>query len=272
MAGFWLAFHVAICICDQVPLAVFAAIPTLAAALAVRNLAFRYGDDCPIFENLTVQIAVGDRVGLIGPNGAGKTTFFLLCCGILVPQAGEIHLFGQPVQPGEFRSEIGLVFQNPSDQLFSPSVWDDVAFGPVEMGLPPEEVARRVEWALDWTGTADLRDRAPHHLSGGQKRMVAIAGVLACQPRLTIYDEPSANLDLRSRRRLIQFFQTSAPTLADLPTTLISSHDLELILETCNRVLLLDGGDLIADGDPMTVMGDRALMEAHGLELPYSLR
>jgi cobalt/nickel transport system ATP-binding protein len=122
------------------------------------------------------------------------------------------------------------------------------------------------------TGTVDLRDRAPHHLSGGQKRMVAIAGVLACQPQLTVYDEPSANLDLRSRRRLIEFLQTPPPAATAPPTTLISSHDLELILETCNRVLLLDGGALMADGDPMTVMGDRALMEAHGLELPYSLR
>ena len=158
-----------------------------------------------------------------------------------------------------------MVFQNPDDQLFSPSVWDDVAFGPQNLGLGGEQLAARVQAALHTTGVSGLADRAPHHLSGGEKRMVSIAGVLAMQPRLIIYDEPSASLDIRSRRRLINFLQESPVT------SLISSHDLEFILEVCHRVVLLDQGRIVADGPPRQLMADKNLMAAHGLERPHSL-
>ena len=167
--------------------------------------------------------------------------------------------------PGSFRPEIGLVFQNPDDQLFCPSVWDDVAFGPQNLGLSRDRVAERVQQALSVAGVQDLATRAPHHLSGGEKRMVSIAGVLAMRPQLVICDEPSANLDIRSRRRLIRFLQQVKETL------LVASHDLELILEVCDRIVLLDEGRVIAQGNPRQMMCDQELMEAHGLERPHSL-
>ncbi|MCT7974996.1 energy-coupling factor ABC transporter ATP-binding protein [Laspinema olomoucense] len=235
------------------------------AAIAIDELCFSYPDKADVLQNISLRIHPGDRVGLIGSNGAGKTSLFLSICGILKPISGQISLFNRPVVPGEFYPEIGLVFQNPNDQLFSASVWDDVAFGPQNMGLSGSELSDRVRTALDLTGVRDLETRPPHHLSGGQKRMVAIATVLAMQPQIILYDEPSANLDLRARRRLIHFLQTSQETL------LISSHDLELILEVCDRVILMDEGRIITTGSPDVVMADAPLMEAHGLEKPHSL-
>ena len=234
-------------------------------AIFIKNLCFSYPDKPDVLDGVDFQVAPGERVGIIGPNGAGKTTLFMSICGVLTPTGGEIMLFGEPVQPGEFRPEIGLVFQNPNDQLFCASVWDDVAFGPQNMGLSPVEVEKRVQEALSVTGLLNLGSRPPHHLSGGEKRMVAIAGILAMSPLAVIYDEPSASLDIRSRRRLIQLLQSSRQTL------LISSHDLELILETCDRVILMDAGKIIADGNPQEIMGDAQLMENHGLEKPHSL-
>ncbi|NJK61777.1 MAG: ABC transporter ATP-binding protein [Synechococcaceae cyanobacterium SM2_3_1] len=234
-------------------------------ALQIKDLCFSYPDCQDILSNLCLQVQAGERVGVIGPNGAGKTTCFLSICGVLRPTRGEVFIFGDPVIPGQLRSEVGLVFQNPNDQLFSTTVWEDVAFGPENMGLSPEAIRERVQQALRFTGTEALAERPPHHLSGGQKRMVAIAGVLAMQPQIMIYDEPSANLDMRARRRLIQFLKQSEQTL------LIASHDLEFILEVCQRVILMDGGQIVADGSCTEVMGDQELMEAHALEKPHSL-
>lgn len=234
-------------------------------AIFIKNVCFSYPDKRDVLCGVNFQVLPGERVGIIGPNGAGKTTLFMSICGVLTPTAGEIMLFGEPVQPGEFRPEIGLVFQNPNDQLFCASVWDDVAFGPQNMGFSPLEVEKQVQEALAVTGLLELALRPPHHLSGGEKRMVAIAGVLAMSPLAVIYDEPSANLDIRARRRLINFLQSSPQTM------LISSHDLELILETCDRVILMDAGKIIADGNPQEIMGDAQLMENHGLEKPHSL-
>ncbi len=234
-------------------------------AIQIKDLCFSYPDCRDILCDLDLQVGSGERVGVIGPNGAGKTTCFLSICGVLKPSGGEVRIFGDPVIPGQLRSEVGLVFQNPNDQLFSTTVWEDVAFGPENMGLPPEVIRDRVQQALRLTGTEALADRPPHHLSGGQKRMVAIAGVLAMQPQIMIYDEPSANLDMRARRRLIEFLRQSEQTL------LIASHDLEFILEVCQRVILMDGGQIVADGSCAEVMGDQDLMEAHALEKPHSL-
>lgn len=235
-------------------------------ALSVAGLCFGYPDRPAVLQDVALSVQAGERVGLIGANGSGKTTLFLALCGVHTPLAGAMHLFGQPIVAGQFRPEIGLVFQNPNDQLFCPCVRDDVAFGVQNMGVPAPEVAARVTEALTAAGVLHLADRVPHHLSGGEKRMVAIAGVLAMRPRLVLYDEPDANLDSRARRRLIRFLQAASETI------LIASHDLELILEVCNRVILMDRGRIVAAGQPEVIMGDAALMEAHGLECPHSLR
>ena len=239
--------------------------PEGGAALVVEGVQFAYPGRDLVLHDVSFTIQPGERVGLIGSNGAGKTSIFLLVSGLLKPDAGTVKLFGESVRKGSFHPEVGLVFQNPSDQLFSPSVRDDVAFGPINMGLEPGEVETRVTQALLTTGTHDLAERPPHHLSGGEKRMVSIASVLAMQPRLLIFDEPDANLDTRARRRLIRFLQNAPQTL------LVASHDLEMILEVCDRVLLLDGGRVVADGTPAAIMGDAVLMAAHGLEKPHSL-
>lgn len=235
-------------------------------AIAVSDLSFSYPDRPAVLQGVNFNIYPEERVGLIGPNGAGKTTLFLSICGILTPTSGDISLLGKPVVVGEFRPEIGFVFQNPDDQLLLPSVWEDVAFGPQNMGMSGDEVNDRVQDALSLTGVEALAERVPHNLSGGEKCLVAIAGVLAMRPQLVLYDEPSANLDMRYRRRVINFLQTAQQTI------LISSHDLELIIEVCDRVLLLDEGRIIADGTPQQVMADESLMNAHGLEMPHSLR
>ncbi|MFN5513930.1 MAG: energy-coupling factor ABC transporter ATP-binding protein [Cyanobacteriota bacterium] len=235
-------------------------------ALTLTNLCFSYGDGTDALRGVTLQINPGERWGLIGCNGSGKTTLFLLICGVLAPKAGEIELFNQQVKLGQFYPEIGLVFQNPDDQLFCPSVWEDIAFAPQNLGLSETEIQERVTSALAMTGIEALAQRPPHHLSGGEKRMAAIAGVLAMKPKMILYDEPSANLDHRARRRLIQFLQEASETL------MISSHDLELILEVCDRTALLDGGKIMATGAPRQLLGERELMERYGLETPYSLR
>lgn len=235
-------------------------------ALSVSGLRFAYPDGPEVLGGVSLGAARRERIGLIGPNGAGKTTLFLAICGVLEPTAGEVSVFGSRVEAGKFNPEVGMVFQNPDDQLFSPSVREDVAFGPANLGLPKAEVEARVAAAMRITGVEYLAERAPHHLSGGEKRMVSIAGVLALEPGLVVYDEPSANLDIRSRRRLIEFLKGADHSI------LISSHDLELILEVADRVILMDGGRVVTGGDPAEVLSDEALMERHGLERPHSLR
>jgi len=233
--------------------------------LTVSRLCFSYADKPDVLKSIDLEVTAGERVSLIGPNGAGKTTLFLLICGVLKPAVGEIWLLGKPVVSGKFNPEVALVFQNPDDQLFCPSVKDDVAFGPQNMGLSKEEVEARVAEALSTVGGSKLAERPAHHLSEGEKRIISIAGALAMRPKLIIYDEPSANLDIRSRRRLIRLLQSSPET------TLIASHDLELVLEVCNRVVLMDEGTVIADGNPLEILGNDKLMEAHGQEKPHSL-
>jgi len=180
-------------------------------AVEVNQLWTAYPGHPPVLQGLDLRVEVGQHLGVIGPNGAGKTTLFLTLCGLLPPCSGQVSLFGQPLRPGQFRPEVGLVFQDPNDQLFAPSVAEDVAFGLRNLARPEAEIAAAVREALHLTGTLHLADRPPHHLSGGEKRMVAIAGILAMKPQLVLYDEPTANLDLRARRRLIVFFATGRP-------------------------------------------------------------
>lgn len=234
-------------------------------AIDINNLYFEY-NKYDLFNNLSLTIEANTKVGLIGANGAGKTSLFLSICGILTPKLGEIKLFDKIVKPNNFYPEIGLVFQNPDDQLFSPTVKDDIIFGAENLGLSADEIELRMSNILKATGVEHLQNRIPHQLSGGEKCMVAIASVLIMNPQIILYDEPSANLDLKARRRLINFLESSSQTI------LISSHDLELILEVCQRVVVLNQGKIVADGNPKEIMSNGNLMLENNLEIPSSLK
>lgn len=235
------------------------------SAIKVSGLNFSYQKDIPALRNIQLEVEPGEKLGIVGPNGAGKTTLFLVICGILRPDSGQVHLLEKPVVNGRFNPQAAMVFQKSDDQLFCPTVLDDVAFGPANMGLDQKEIDKRVKQALSKVGALELASRPVHHLSEGEKRIVSIAGALAMHPRLIIYDEPSASLDIRSRRRLISILKNSAQT------SIIASHDLELILEVCTRVIIMDKGLIMADGDPAEIMGNEQLMLAHGQEKPHSL-
>ncbi len=239
-------------------------------AIQARDLRFAYPDGASALSGVSFDVAAGESVGLVGPNGAGKTSLFLCLSGVLQARGGTLRVGGlDPRDPSQRRhlpSQVGIVFQNSDDQLFNATVFDDVAFGPLNLELPPDEVRQRVDEALARVGLTGMEERVPFHLSGGEKRRVALAGVLAMRPSILLLDEPSMYLDPRGRRELIRLLHALGGT------RMIASHDLELILQTCQRVLLLDGGRSIADGPAQTVLADAALMEAHGLEVPYPLR
>lgn len=239
-------------------------------AIQVRDLSFAYPDGASALSALSFAVSAGERIGLVGPNGAGKTSLFLCLSGVLKPRAELLRVSGldlrDPAQRKSLPTQLGIVFQNSDDQLFNATVFDDVAFGPLNLDLPPDEVRKRVAEAMERVGLTGMEERVPFHLSGGEKRRVALAGVLAMRPSILLLDEPSMYLDPRGRRELIQLLHTLGGT------RMIASHDLELILQTCDRVLLLDGGRLAADGPARQILADAALMEAHGLEVPYSLR
>jgi cobalt/nickel transport system ATP-binding protein len=237
--------------------------------IRVAGLTFAYPGGPTALDGVSFEAAPGENIGLVGPNGAGKTTLFLCLSGVLTIRPGIVQLAGlDPAQPTDRRrlpAKVGIIFQNSDDQLFQTSVLDDVAFGPLNLGLDRDEVRRRVAEALQEVGMAGMEERVPFHLSGGEKRRVAIAGVLAMRPEIMLLDEPSMYLDPRGRRELIGL-------LNRLPVTkIIASHDLEMIRETCQRVLMLDHGQLVADGMPRALMSDAERMNAHGLEVPHSL-
>ncbi|HKA08125.1 MAG TPA: ABC transporter ATP-binding protein [Gemmataceae bacterium] len=229
----------------------------------VRELRFAYPDGRQALDGVTIHVTAGESVGLIGPNGAGKTTLFLCLCGVLRAAPGSIRIAAlDPAALNERKqlpSHVGVVFQNPDDQLFSSTIGEDVAFGPLNLHLSAEEVKKRVAEALDRVGMTGQDDRVPFHLSGGEKRRAAIAGVLAMHPEVLLLDEPSMFLDPRGRRELIRLIN-------DLPgTKLIASHDLALVRDTCSRVILMDAGRVVTEGKT-EILKDSALMEEHGLE------
>ena len=239
---------------------------TGAASLQVRDLAYAYPDGHQALYGINLTVLRGERVALLGPNGAGKTTLVLHLNGILVGGHGTVTVAGMEVTAEnlrEIRRRVGIVFQDPDDQLFMPTVREDVAFGPANLGIRGDELDSRVRHALDQVGMLGYLDRPPHHLSYGQRRRVAVATVLAMQPEILVLDEPSSNLDPASRREL-------ADILLDLEvTTLMVTHDLPYALELCPRAVILDDGSIVASGATHDLLCDDRLMREHRLELPY---
>lgn len=236
-------------------------------AVQVQGLRFDYPDGTPALRGVDLQIAPGQCTAIVGANGAGKSSLLMQLNGLLLPTAGQVTIDGLRVERttlAAIRQWVGYVFQDADDQLFMPTVHEDVAFGPRNQGLPASEVQQRVQAALQQVGAAHLASRAPWRLSGGEKRAVAIAGVLAMQPRVLVLDEPSAGLDPAARRRLIGVLQ------ACTPTRVLATHDLDLVLDICQRVVVLHQGRLRADGAPAAVLADTALLAECGLEPPLS--
>jgi cobalt/nickel transport system ATP-binding protein len=237
-----------------------------ATALEVRGLAYSYPDGHQALRQVDLTVAPGERIALLGPNGAGKTTLILHLNGILQPGAGGVDVGGLPVTRAnlkEIRRRVGVVFQDPDDQLFMPTVRDDVAFGPANLGLRGDALEQRVQRALSAVGMADAAGRPPHHLSFGQRRRVAVATVLAMDPQILVLDEPTSNLDPAARRDL-------ADIIDALPVTaIIATHDLPYALELCPRTVILNDGVIVADGPTAEILADAAVMAANRLELPY---
>jgi cobalt/nickel transport system ATP-binding protein len=234
--------------------------------LDVRGLAYAYPDGHQALFGVDLHVHAGERVALLGPNGAGKTTLVLHLNGILAAGAGAVSVSGLPVEKRnlqEIRRRVGVVFQDPDDQLFMATVREDVAFGPANMGVRGAELERRVLDALDMVGMADFVDRPPHHLSFGQRRRVAVATVLAMEPEIVVLDEPSSNLDPASRRELADILRSLDVTL------LMVTHDLPYALELCPRSVVIHDGVVVADGSTYDVLTDDALMRANRLELPF---
>jgi cobalt/nickel transport system ATP-binding protein len=241
-------------------------------AIEIENLRYRYHDGSEALRGVSFAIQPGECVGLLGPNGSGKSTLLLHLNGILPEKlAGNsiVRIDGEPITPqnlDQVRRRVGLLFQDPDDQLFCPTVAEDVAFGPQQLGLAGAALAERVEHALAEVGLAGYGHRSTHHLSHGEKRRACLAGVLACEPSVLVLDEPTSGLDPRGRREFKQLLQRISAT------KLIATHDLEWAVELCSRVIVLDGGTVVADGPTAAVLNDEALMLAHGLERPHSLR
>ncbi|WP_139977810.1 energy-coupling factor ABC transporter ATP-binding protein [Nocardioides litoris] len=234
--------------------------------LDVRGLAYAYPDGHQALYGVDLHVHRGERVALLGPNGAGKTTLVLHLNGVLTAGAGSVTVGGLPVEKrhlAEVRRRVGIVFQDPDDQLFMGSVRDDVAFGPANLGLRGAELDARVRRALDQVGMTEHLDRPPHHLSFGQRRRVAVATVLAMEPDVLVLDEPSSNLDPASRRELADILRALDVTV------LMVTHDLPYALELCPRSVVLAEGQVVADGATYDVLTDDALMRAHRLELPF---
>ncbi|MEU7635551.1 MULTISPECIES: energy-coupling factor ABC transporter ATP-binding protein [unclassified Streptomyces] len=240
--------------------------PAPAPSLAVAGLAYAYPDGHQALFGVDLTLQRGERVALLGPNGAGKTTLVLHLNGILEAGAGSVTVAGLPVAKrhlAEIRRRVGIVFQDPDDQLFMPTVREDVAFGPAAAGLRGAELDARVTEALDRVGMTAFADRPPHHLSFGQRRRVAVATVLAMRPEILVLDEPSSNLDPASRRELADILRSLDVTV------LMVTHDLPYALELCPRSVVLSGGVIVADGTTQELLCDEELMRGHRLELPF---
>jgi cobalt transport protein ATP-binding subunit len=244
----------------------------MSESIQVEGLRYRYHDGTEALRGVNFTIEPGECVGLLGPNGSGKSTLLLHLNGILpekISGDGAIRIAGQAITAANLESvrrQVGLLFQDPDDQLFCPTVEEDVAFGPQQLGLTGKALEAKVERSLAMVGLVGYGHRATHHLSHGEKRRVCLAGVLACEPTVLVLDEPTSDLDPRGRREFKALLQGIAAT------KLIATHDLEWVVELCSRVIVLDGGIVVADGPTTEILNDEALMLAHGLERPHSLR
>jgi cobalt/nickel transport system ATP-binding protein len=243
-------------------------VDTEPTAIELTGLTYRYPDGTRALDGVDLAVAAGDSVALLGPNGAGKSTLLLHLNGILRPDAGTVVIGGLAITDEtvrEVRTRVGMVFQDPDDQLFMTTLADDVAFGPLNMGLSRDEVEHRVHEALHAVGLADETSRPAQHLSFGQRKRAAIATVLAMRPAVLVLDEPTSNLDPRARREMIAL-------LASLTATkIVATHDMDLALRLCGRAVVMDDGAIVADGPAAAIMSDAALVEAHGLERPVAL-
>jgi cobalt transport protein ATP-binding subunit len=233
--------------------------------IELEHVHYRYPDGFEALKGVGLRVNAAEKVALVGPNGAGKSTLMLHFNGTLRPEHGTVRVAGLPVDRQTIRrvrAEVGLVFQDPDDQLFSPTVFDDVAFGPLHMGLPAAEIHARVERALASVGMSAFAHRVPHRMSLGQRKRVALATVLSMDPSILVFDEPSAGLDPRGRRELIGLLKSLDQTL------LVSTHDMRLVAEVFPRTVVMDGGAIVADGPTSEILADEPLLEAHGLEAP----
>ncbi len=241
-------------------------------ALTVRHLSYRYPDGTRALEDVSLSVEENECVGLIGPNGSGKSTLLLHVNGILpekLPEDDFVSVFGVVLRHASLpmvRRSVGLLFQDPDDQLFCPTVFEDVAFGPQQFGEPEANVRTAVQEALELVGLTGFDARSPHHLSGGEKQRVCLAGILACRPRMLALDEPTSELDPRGRREL------AALLLRLRSTKLIATHDLELVVKLCSRAVVMDGGRIVADGPAVEILSNEELMVRHGLEKPHILQ
>jgi cobalt/nickel transport system ATP-binding protein len=237
--------------------------------ISVRGLSFAYPDGTRALDGVSFEAGHGEAIAVVGANGAGKSTLLLHLNGLLSPAEGSIDIGGTPVTKGtlhEIRRTVGMVFQDPDDQLFMPTVAEDVGFGPVNLGLPPEDVEARVVEALARVEAVHLRERPPYHLSGGEKRAVAIATVLAMEPNVLVMDEPSSGLDPKARRRVIALLASFAHT------RILATHDLDLAAELCERTIVMSGGRIAADGPTASIFTDDDLLAASGLERPLAMQ
>lgn len=236
--------------------------------IEVDNVRFSYPDGHEVLKGLSCRIEEGEKVALIGPNGAGKSTFMSHLNGVQLPVSGRIAVDGIEVRKDtlkQIRRKVGIVFQDPDDQLFCPTVFDDVAFGPLNLGLPQNEIEARVREALAVVGLQGFEERSSFHLSFGERKRLALATVLSYQPEILVFDEPSTNMDPLNRRNLISWLKESDRTV------LLCTHDLDIALEVCNRCLLLVDGKIAADGPAGDILYDRKLLESNKLELPLAL-
>ncbi len=241
-------------------------------AINVHDLSFTYPDGKQALRGVSFSVLEGECMGVIGPNGSGKSTLLLHLNGILPekpPESPSVHIYGLPVSVEhlpEVRRRVGLLFQDPDDQLFCPTVEEDVAFGPQQCGMNPDQVRELVGRTLEQVGLPGFEHRSPHHLSGGEKQRVCLAGILACDPAVLVLDEPTSDLDPRGKRELVAL-------LSRLPATkIIATHDLELVVHLCSRTVVLDAGEVVAVGSTVDLLSDERLMLRHGLEKPHILQ
>lgn len=235
------------------------------SAIKFEAISFEYDDGIRALEKINMEIPEGRCVAILGPNGAGKSTLLKIMAGLLAPTNGKVTTFGGEVESKSVHRDVGMVFQDPDDQIFMPRVWDDIAFGPINLGLEKAEVGRRVEKAMKISGIEGFDDRVPHHLSYGEKKRVAMAGMLAMEPKILLLDEPTANLDPESRTGIMKFIKGLGKTVV------LATHDIEAAAEMADMIYVLDG-KVLAHGTAREILTDRELLERAGLEMPQIAR